>query len=695
MSLNEDQEILEDFLIEAGEILEKLSEELVDLENQPDDKELLLSIFRGFHTLKGGASFLGFEPIVELSHKTEDVIDAIRHQKLRPNSDVMDVVLLSLDTLQDMRDSVAAGKSLAVNDPELLNELQHLAAQAKSLSGTTKKHVIDPNLAVTLNRLNEFKASLENSGRLNIANEHSEEFDDGDFEALLDEIHGTGVAPGSGAEPQVSKAEDSASEEVDIEELLDEFYGVGQVPGQDVKAKAVPMIPESGAERPDLQTMDDQDFEELLNHIVTEKIQVKQKQLAAESKFKNRRGAHKPTEVTTQSNLANSEHSIRVDVKRLDEIIDMVGELVLVRNRLATVSESFHDEALDTTSQNLDSVTRNLQSATMKTRLQPVRRVFSRFPRFIRDLARNMNKNVSLTLSGEDTELDKNVVEALAEPLIHMVRNAVDHGIEPPHVRDEMGKPKRGEVTLSARQEGEHFILTVADDGAGINVETLKQQALKKSIIDNQQFQSMSNEDALQLIFIPGSTTSAEVTEVSGRGVGMDAVRNKVQQLNGKILVDSTLHVGTRIEIKLPVSLAIFTALMVKVARQTYAIPITQMREVIKVLPNLISTATNKQLLFEYEGSQIPLISLHEWQDEEADSSSTLKEPYVIIYELERKPIALLIDKVLGQEDVVIKSLGKSVAHSQGITGATLTAEGSIALVLDIPDLVRHFSGLR
>lgn len=706
MSLNEDQEILEDFLTEAGEILEALSEDLVDFESQPDDQNLLNTIFRGFHTLKGSASFLGFDVMVDLSHKTEDVIDAIRSENLYPRGDVMDVILQSLDNLQNMRECLLQGKELPANDPELMDDLQQLSKQPRT---TKPKHTTpDPALAATLDRLNEFRATLEDSTEKSDSESENDTFDDNDFEALLDELHGAGVAPGNKAKVNEVVAESSEAPEtdIDIDELLDEYYGVGQIPGQPLmtdnseqqsvaKKVSSEMVQQS---RPDLQTMDDREFEDLLNQVVTEQIQVKQRKHAAEAKFLQRRPTSQTQRQSEQKTagapLLGQDQSIRVEVKRLDEIITMVGELVLVRNRLATVSESYQDEALNSTSENLDTVTRELQSATLKTRLQTVRRIFSRFPRLIRELARSMEKNVSLTLEGEETEIDKYVVEAMSEPLIHLVRNALDHGIERPDIRAELGKTERGEITLGARLEGEFFVLSVTDDGRGMHTKRIKEIAIQKGIVNAEDTKDMSRQDILQLIFRPGFSTHNEVTHVSGRGVGLDVVQAKVNELHGSIQVHSTPYEGTKIELKLPLSLAIFSALMVKVEQQIYAIPIAQVKEVVKVATDQIGTNANKQLVFKHNSNEIPMISLHDWQNEQIHHSVIQSEAYAIIYDLHDKSVALLIDRVLTQEDVVIKALGQAVGHTFGITGATLTAEGSIALVLDVPELVSHHSGL-
>ena len=374
--------------------------------------------------------------------------------------------------------------------------------------------------------------------------------------------------------------------------------------------------------------------------------------------------------------------------------MNMVGELVLVRNRLVSLSAANNDEDMTKAVSNLDVVTADLQGAVMKTRMQPIKKVFGRFPRVVRDLARSLSKDINLEMIGEETDLDKNLVEALADPLVHLVRNSVDHGIEMPDERVKNGKPRQGTITLSASQEGDHIRLKIVDDGAGMDPERLKEIAIKRGVLDADAAARISDNEAYNLIFAPGFSTKDQISDISGRGVGMDVVKTGISKLNGTISIDSKLGTGTTIEIKVPLTLAILPTLMVEVGKQIFALPLTSVNEIFHLDLNKTHVVDN-QLSIVVRDKAIPLFYLHDWltkMDPQAATRNDRGLGHVVIVQLGIKQVGFVVDSLIGQEEVVIKALDNLLQGTPGMAGATITSDGGIALILDIPSLLNHYA---
>lgn len=707
MSFEADQELLEDFLIEAGEILESLSEQLVELENTPEDQNLLNAIFRGFHTIKGGAGFLNLNSLVEVSHKTENIFDLLRNNERKVSAELMDVILQSLDTINDMFNTIKSGELPEDADENLMQSLiRYGQPESESV----------PEEAAPIAEAVEPEPEPEPVQ----TDSSSDELSDDDFEALLDQLHGKGGSPSQAAKskPESTPAASDEMTDDDFEALLDNLHGVGKSPGTATDKKPAPkpaLKPKTTAD----DIMNDDDFDSLLDEIhgkgkgptqssatapkvapkstekavasskATAEIKPAAPKAASSSPVKAKIPAKKPK---ATAKIGSGETTVRVDTKRLDDIMNMVGELVLVRNRMSIVSQKFHDEALSATAQNLDLVTASLQTAVMKTRMQPIKKVFGRFPRVVRDLARNLKKEVALTLEGEETDLDKNLVEALADPLVHLVRNSVDHGVEMPEVREQKGKERCGNVTLSATQEGDHILLTIKDDGAGMDPEILRGLAVSKELMDEEAAARLSDSECFNLIFHPGFSTKKEISDVSGRGVGMDVVKTRIAQLNGVVDIDSELGVGTTINIKVPLTLAIMPTLMVIVGNQTFALPLASVSEIFHLDLRKTNVVDGQQVIIIREKA-IPLFYLEHWLIKGADKKSKKDEGHVVIYQAGNKRVGFVVDALVGQEEVVIKALGQSLSGTPGMSGATITSDGGIALILDVPSLLAHYSG--
>jgi two-component system chemotaxis sensor kinase CheA len=694
MSYEADEEILQDFLIEAGEILETLSEQLVELENDPDNAELLNAIFRGFHTVKGGAGFLALNNLVDVCHGAENIFDILRTNQRSVTAELMDVILQALDTINEMFALVQNREETEPADPALLNELHRLSVPESQDATPEPEPEVVAEPAIT---------ALPEEAISNSAS--SDEMTDDEFEALLDELHGTG-SPKTAA-PVVDAPESNDISDDEFESLLDELHGQGAF-SSNVGQNSSPSSVSNSDE------INDEEFEALLDEIhgkgkspvasntpsvpaIPEVPKPTPSAKPAPGPVAKPQPAAKasPAPAAKEKKAAapasqQGETTVRVDTKRLDQIMNMVGELVLVRNRLTSLGLTKEDEDLTKAVSNLDAVTTDLQGAVMKTRMQPIKKVFGRFPRVVRDLARSLNKEIRLVLVGEDTDLDKNLVEALADPLVHLVRNSVDHGIEEPSVREQNHKPREGTVTLSASQEGDHILLTIKDDGAGMNPDKLKEIAIERGVLDEEAAARMSDKEAYSLIFAPGFSTKTEISEVSGRGVGMDVVKTKITQLNGTVNIDSEMGRGTILEIKVPLTLAILPTLMVVVGKQSFALPLAGVNEIFHL--DLTNTNTvDGQLTIVVRDKAIPLFFLDEWLVRDYKEKPRDKG-HVVIVQLGSQQIAFVVDSLVGQEEVVIKPLDRLLHGTPGMAGATITSDGGIALILDVPNMLKYYA---
>lgn len=579
-----DDGILSDFIIEAKEKVEEISENLVSLENSPNDFDVLNDLFRGFHTIKGGAGFLEINSLVHICHTVENLFDLLRNQALTLTSQMTDEILQAVDTIEAILDG--------------LNQ-QLPYEQLPDMDMTTLIDLSKPKTA-----------HLEKP---------------------------------SAVEPK--STEDSQNDEIsseDFESLIDDLYGAGG-PSQCQPSKT---------KSPEKKTAP-------------------------------------PVAAKTEVSAPKPEKTVRVDTERLDTIMNMVGELVLVRNRMMNLGQVCKNENLNLAISQLDLVTANLQLSVMKTRMQPIQKIFGRFPRVVRDLGRKLDKEVNLTLIGQDTDLDKNLVEALADPLIHLIRNSIDHGIENPIQRTTLGKPQTGEIVLSARQEGDHILLQIEDDGKGICATTLKEKAVDKGIIKADMAQRLSEEECFDLIFSPGFSTKEEVSDVSGRGVGMDVVKTKITHLNGSVHINSKVDVGTQITIKVPLTLAILPTLMINVGEQVFALPLSCVNEIFKLDFRKINQV-DKQKSIRLREKALPLFYLKNWLTPESQDVFVENE-FVIIATIGAQRVALVVDKLLGQEEVVIKPLGALLSDVPGMAGATITGDGKVAMILELSELMTHY----
>ncbi|WP_413485898.1 chemotaxis protein CheW [Shewanella baltica] len=743
MAFDVDEEILQDFLIEAGEILELLQEQLVALENNPDDTNLLNAIFRGFHTVKGGAGFLSLTPMVDVCHEAENTFDLLRTGKRSVNAELMDIILQAVDAINTMFAQTQQGEQQDPAESGLLSRLKMLSSGAPLPSEVTSAEVVEVvepepvvEAIVETPVPQDIPAEISNSSSSSI-----DDINDAEFEALLDALHGSGKGPAAAtavtSEPVVAKpaapvkAPSASGDDItddEFEALLDELHGSGKFKAE-AEVPAKPKVAAAPTPQPivDADEITDDEFERLLDELhgkgaAPAKAEVKAPTVSvtpastAAPKVAtpvpvNKAAAPAPAPVVaakpkvdiavvekapakaSSANVPQGETTVRVDTARLDQIMNMVGELVLVRNRLVSLGISRDDEEMSKALANLDLVTADLQGAVMKTRMQPIKKVFGRFPRVVRDLARTLNKEIDLIMVGEETDLDKNLVEALADPLVHLVRNSVDHGIEMPNEREANGKPRTGTITLSASQEGDHILLKIEDDGAGMDPEKLKKIAITRGVLDEDSASRMTDSEAYNLIFAPGFSTKVEISDISGRGVGMDVVKTRITQLNGTVHIDSMKGKGTILEIKVPLTLAIMPTLMVDVAKQVFALPLSSVNEIF----HLDLTKTNivdGQLTVIVRNKAVPLFYLEHWlhRNKTTFKHGDKKHGHVVIVQLGMMQIGFVVDALIGQEEVVIKPLGAMLHGTPGMAGATITSDGGIALILDVPGLLKHYA---
>ncbi|MDO7809082.1 chemotaxis histidine kinase/response regulator CheAY2 [Helicobacter pylori] len=658
------QEIMEDFLIEAFEMNEQLDQDLVELEHNPEDLDLLNRIFRVAHTIKGSSSFLNLNILTHLTHNMEDVLNRARKGEIKITPDIMDVVLRSIDlmktllvTIRDTGSDTNNGKENEIE--EAVKQLQAITSQnlegAKETSGTKE----------TPQKENKEEAKEENK------EEAKEENKENKAKAPTTE-NLTSDNP-LADEPDLDYANMSTEEvEAEIERLLNKRQ-------------------EADKERRAQKKQEDQakPKQEVAPAKETPKTETPKTETPKAPKTETKAKAKTDTEENKAPSIG-VEQTVRVDVRRLDHLMNLIGELVLGKNRLIRIygdveerydGEKFLEE-LNQVVSSISAVTTDLQLAVMKTRMQPVGKVFNKFPRMVRDLSRELGKSIELIIEGEETELDKSIVEEIGDPLIHIIRNSCDHGIEPLEERKRLNKPETGKVQLSAYNEGNHIVIKISDDGKGLDPVMLKEKAIEKGVISERDAEGMSDREAFNLIFKPGFSTAKVVSNVSGRGVGMDVVKTNIEKLNGIIEIDSEVGVGTTQKLKIPLTLAIIQALLVGVQEEYYAIPLSSVLETVRISQDEIYTVDGKSVL-RLRDEVLSLVRLSDIFKVDAILESN-SDVYVVIIGLADQKIGVIVDYLIGQEEVVIKSLGYYLKNTRGIAGATVRGDGKITLIVDV-----------
>lgn len=649
------QEIMEDFLIEAFEMNEQLDQDLVELEHNPEDLDLLNRIFRVAHTIKGSSSFLNLNILTHLTHNMEDVLNRARKGEIKITPDIMDVVLRSIDLMKTLLVTIRDTGSDTNNGKE--NEIEEAVKQLQAITSQ--------NLEGAKEGTKE-APQKENEKEVKEENKEEAKGEAKENKAKAPTAENTASDNPLADEPDLDYANMSAEEvEAEIERLLNKRQEADKERRAQKKQEAKPKQEVAPTkEAPKTET---------------------QKAPKTETKAK--------AKADTEENKAPSigvEQTVRVDVRRLDHLMNLIGELVLGKNRLIRIYSDVEErydgekflEELNQVVSSISAVTTDLQLAVMKTRMQPVGKVFNKFPRMVRDLSRELGKSIELIIEGEETELDKSIVEEIGDPLIHIIRNSCDHGIEPLEERRRLNKPETGKVQLSAYNEGNHIVIKISDDGKGLDPVMLKEKAIEKGVISERDAEGMSDREAFNLIFKPGFSTAKVVSNVSGRGVGMDVVKTNIEKLNGIIEIDSEVGIGTTQKLKIPLTLAIIQALLVGVQEEYYAIPLSSVLETVRISQDEIYTVDGKSVL-RLRDEVLSLVRLSDIFKVDAILESN-SDVYVVIIGLADQKIGVIVDYLIGQEEVVIKSLGYYLKNTRGIAGATVRGDGKITLIVDV-----------
>ncbi|RAX55721.1 chemotaxis protein CheW [Helicobacter sp. 10-6591] len=638
------QEIMEDFLIEAFEMVEQLDQDLVELEHNPEDLELLNRIFRVAHTIKGSSSFLNFDILTSLTHNMEDVLNKARRAELKITPDIMDVVLQSVDLMKALLHAIRDSGTDANSGIDISNTVKKLQAIS---SGGASSEASDMAQAQTSTQQTPTQSQAETPSPSNFNDPLADE-PDLDYSSM-------------------------SSEQVDseIERLLKKRQEADKARRAELKKQNTQTT--QSPKTPDTQS-----------------------QSTATQAQSTTQGT-KPNPVKKDDSNApatNVEQTVRVDVRRLDNLMNLIGELVLGKNRLLKIYSDVEErydgekflEELNQVVSSISSVTTDLQLAVMKTRMQPIGKVFNKFPRMVRDLSRELNKSIDLVITGEETELDKSIVEEIGDPLVHIIRNSCDHGIESAENRQAAGKSATGTVQLKAYNEGNHIVVEITDDGKGLDAQMLKQKAIEKGLISEREADAMSDKEAFGIIFKPGFSTAKTITNVSGRGVGMDVVKTNIEKLNGIIEIESEKGIGTTQKLKIPLTLAIIQALLVVVQEEYYAIPLSSVIETVRISQDEIYAVDGKSVL-RLRDEVLSLVRLADIFNVDSVLEST-NEVYVVIIGLADQKIGVIVDSLIGQEEAVIKSLGYYLKGTEGIAGATVRGDGRITLIVDVASMM-------
>ncbi|MDA8053113.1 MAG: chemotaxis protein CheA [Deltaproteobacteria bacterium] len=660
------KEIVNDFVQEALELLESLNENFVELEKDPGNKDLLNTIFRAAHTIKGSAGFLGFQSIVELAHSAENILNKLRQGETFLTPNMMDCLLKAMDILKAMIISVSETGMEGLSPVDNTELIKRLDDMAEGIIGPREEELKQPEAKGTQAVRQNLPHSAAENGKALVEKEEAA------GEIINEEKHKENSAKTD--KRKVKNLGDILLEDNLIsKEELEQIY----------KEK------EKEIKQPETETFEQKQERNRQAVPIQEVPKPPQTEAALPGP--------KPSPARTPE---IKEATIRVDIDRLDNVMNLVGELVLARNRLFNISSKLEmkyagddlSSALAQVVSNLNLVTTDLQLAVMKTRMQPVKKVFSKFPRMVRDLSRELGKEIELQILGEETELDKSVIEEIGDPLVHLIRNSVDHGVETKEIRKRLGKPETGTIKLSAEHEGNYIIISVSDDGKGMDPDILKKKAVEKGVIDEKTAFGLSDKDALSLIFTPGFSTKEKATEISGRGVGMDVVKTNIQKINGIIDIESQIGHGSKIVLKLPLTVAIIQTLIVGAGEDIFAIPLNSVVETLRISESSIQTI-DKHEVINLRKSVLSLLRLgEEFGIKESNivdlNTSLKKEIYVVVVALAEKKIGIAVDNLYGQEEVVIKSLGDYQLGYKGISGATITGDGKVVLIIDIASMI-------
>lgn len=669
------------FLEESREHLQALNRCLLDLENDPRNLSLLDEIFRSAHTIKGMSATMGFTAIAELTHEMENVLDLLRKGQLSANPTIVDTLFKCLDTLEQLVESVATNTESSVDTKGLVATLTALA---------TGQAPAQPAVAAA-----EAGTAVSASGLVLSDSEAK----------VVDAANRQGLRA---YEVEITLREGCLLKSARAYMVMNALDQMGDViksvpPAEDLEKEnfaysfSVVIVGDVEPERIEQSLLSISEVEKVTVMAVTkgeatpaatEAADTPAAEVAATASVTVSAAADAPPTAVHVDKKLKSGQSVRVDIDKLDTLLNLVGELVINKTRLEQIGLSHRLTDLTETIEQMDRVTTDLQAVVMKVRMVPVGQVFNRFPRMVRDLSRDLNKEVNLIIQGEETELDRTVIDEIGDPLVHLLRNAIDHGVESPAERQAKGKNPVGEIRLIARHEGNNVIIVVEDDGAGVNPDIVKQKALEKGLITQAEAEKMDAAEAVRLLFVPGFSTARVVTDVSGRGVGMDAVKTKIESLGGMVDIETKVNEGSKFKIRLPLTLAIIQALLVDVGEEIYAVPLGSIDSTINITPGDIKTIQSQEVIL-LRGQIIPIVRLNKLLGTAAAADDSQEELYVVIVHMGDQKAGVIVDTLIGQQEIVIKSLGKLLAGIKVLAGATILGDGKVALILDVGSLMQ------
>lgn len=671
---------LDVFLEESKEHIGSLNQKLLDLEKNPNDIPALNEIFRAAHTLKGMSSTMGFDDLADLTHHMENVLSDLKEGLLPVNSGVIDVIFKCFDRIQMMVDKIENEGSGEVDNRDLILLLEGVKAGNYEVAAVLEEEIAEVHKPI-------------DAGSVGLSVQHSFEFNEYDLTVI-------------------KEAESRNLNVYHIKIAIDEqcmmkavraFMSFKAIEEDGEVIKSIPSAQdldegrfENGFE---VLVISSSDLEELKQRLSTiseinvaemDKIDpgsimvTTQQQTVVEANVEEVKGALAEAEDSKKVAAHKVKQTVRVDIERLDNLMNLVGELVMHKGRLEQIGATRKITELNETMEQIDRITTDLQSVVMKVRMVPIEQVFNRFPRMVRDLAKELDKEVDFLIEGKETELDRTVIDEIGDPLVHLLRNALDHGLEAPEERMHNGKPSRGTIVLRARHEGNNVYIEVEDDGAGINTQRVCEKAIEKGWISEKEAEGISREEAIEFLFRSGFSTAKNVTDVSGRGVGLDVVKNKIESLNGEIFVDTRSGQGTRFRIKLPLTLAIIQALMVSIRGEIYAVPLSSVDETTMIRNTDIKMVQNQEVIM-LRGNVLPLYRLGGLLDVPGEDDD--EEMYVVVVRKAERQIGLVVQTLIGQQEIVIKSLGKLMAGIPGLAGAIVAGDGYVRLILDVATL--------
>ncbi len=680
------------FVEEAREHLQTLNQSLLDFEKDPKNKDALNKIFRAAHTIKGMSATLNYEKIQKLSHKTEDTLDLIRNNKLEVDAEIIDLIFKCFDGIEKMVEDIASHDMTEYDIQGLIAELEKhtKASPARPTQDQQRVHEqkptettlsLDPPIQQQL--ITELKNG-KNAYKISITVEKTCSMKSIRAFLLLKKLSEEGKIITS--KPDRQQIENG---------LFDDSFEVYITSNEDTKT--IQHIVDSVSELA-VKTVSPLGYTDNLLHIISSEKPPEKSHMPHDTQTQPVKQSasqqttdHIPTKTEEKTKIHNQTaqttvQTIRIGMDQLDKFMNLIGELVISKGRLAQIAADHKLEDLSETIDTIDRLTTELQDKILQIRMIPMKHVFDRFPRMIRDLARDSGKKVNLMITGEGIELDRTILDEIGDPLVHLLRNSIDHGIELPELRRQQGKPEEGKVELIAERTRNHVLITIRDDGKGIDPNAIRKAAVKKGLKTQAEVEQLDDREALNLIFLPGLSTAEKITNVSGRGVGMDVVKSTIERLNGSVDIYSELGKGSTFSLRLPLTLAIFKALFVGVGNETYAIPINNVSETINLNPQEIQYIKGKPAIV-LRNDVLPLVSMKTILEvpTEQDTQTTM---YGVVVQKEDKKIGLIVDRLIGEQEITIKNISSSLKKSKGIAGVTITGDGRVILVVDVNTLV-------